>query len=145
MSEDKNTNITITITWYDKEPISLWYGEKLVWETKRIVPETNIIESILILPFNEAAQFCIIFLNGLTANYLSNLLITVKAQISQLHNIQTLLIKTKDDAMDDIDSTINVDGVIKTHELEDIVETQEDTMNIDNDDDNDNDDENWEN
>jgi len=89
-------NVEITITWYDNEPAGFWFNDRLIWENNKIITETNLLETKISLPFLESIKFSTIFLTGLIADYLVNLLEALKIERKRLEELQIGTENTKD-------------------------------------------------
>lgn len=81
-------NVEIVITWYNGKPAGLWYDSKLLWETEEVVIETNLLKTIVVLPFLEAIKYTVILINGLTADRLFVILEVIKIKIAELNKLK---------------------------------------------------------
>ena len=80
-------NIEITITWYEHNPVGLWFNDRLIWEDNKIITNTNLLETKVSLPLAEAIKFSSIFINGMISNRLLVLFAAVKTECAKLEKL----------------------------------------------------------
>lgn len=124
MSYD-GVNIDIKITWAGSKPVAFQFGEKIVWEKEpnklsdvasgdildtsgnminmiaanKQSKDVNIehtYDTLLNIPVLAAIKFSVIFLNGLSAGYLVDLLAKTNAKLTEINNMKDLLLGSTD-------------------------------------------------
>lgn len=86
--KDCKMEIEIMITWHKGKPVNLRFGDRLIWETKEVISDTNFLTTILKLPVLEAVQFCSIFVNGMAIKTLAVLYESINKKMIEWKNLQ---------------------------------------------------------
>lgn len=93
----------ITITWYNGNPIGFWFNDEAMWESDVIANETDGIGTIrMTLPVSAALKLSSIFVMGLTADRLLQLLVTVNAKVEELKRLNAKIKASKDKQDDNL-------------------------------------------
>jgi len=107
----------IIITWYNGKPVGLWYDDAMIWETKEVINETDLVSTIVVLPLAEAVSFLTIFINGIASANLIQLLVAINAKIIELKELEANNNNKKDDGWfsnhlddNDINDIFDYDG-----------------------------------
>jgi len=78
----------IVITWCNGKPAGIWCNDVVIWETKDVIVETNLLSTTVVLPAVAAVQFLTIFVNGVIANRSIELLFAIQMKITELKEIE---------------------------------------------------------
>lgn len=81
-------NAEIIITWYKGKPAGLWYNDAVIWETKEIIVDVNLLSTTVVLPLAEAVSFMTIFINEMASTTLAKLLSAIKIKIAELKELE---------------------------------------------------------
>ena len=81
-------NVEIVITWYNGKPISFWYNDELVWETSKIVTDTKLLKTVVVLPLLESIRYINMLINGLTTDYLLIIHGSIQKKIEELNEVK---------------------------------------------------------
>lgn len=90
-------NAKLTITWYEKKIATLWLDERLIYETRIIISEINLLKTEIDLPILEAIKLATFILKGLTRDGLEELYAMIRSEVRVLKKLRIPLMETCDD------------------------------------------------
>lgn len=96
--------IKLILTWYDGQVATLWFNDKLIYETREIVLDTNLLRTEIEVPILEAIKLASIIIQGLTVEHLEQLLAAIKAEATRLKMLQLPLLDNPDECSGDCEN-----------------------------------------
>ena len=92
---EKVEQVEIKITWLNTRPVKYWFNDKLVWSADEDAV-VNITNSAYDMSFTlnllEAVRFSVIFINGISAANITNLLAKVNTKLAALNVFKDIML-----------------------------------------------------